>query len=125
MIGEVILADTSVWIGHFRSTDPELVALLNGGRVVMHPFILGELALGNFVSRAAVLADLAALPMVVVAMADEVMRFIETERLFGAGVGYVDAHLLAAVRLTPGVRLWTRDRRLGVVAERFRFNANS
>jgi predicted nucleic acid-binding protein len=115
----VILADTSVWIGHFRGVEAGLVPLLQVGRVVMHPFILGELALGNFGNRAQVLGDLAALPMAAVAMEAEVMRFIETERLFGLGIGYVDAHLLAAVRLTPGVRLWTRDKRLGVVAERF------
>jgi predicted nucleic acid-binding protein len=114
----VILADTSVWIGHFRGVEPGLVSLLNEGRVVMHPFILGELALGSFADRAQVLGDLAALPGVTVATEVEVLRFIEAERLFGLGIGYVDAHLLAAVRLTPGVRLWTRDRRLGAVAER-------
>ena len=92
------------------------------GLVLMHPFVLGELALGNFANRAQVLGDLAALPGVIVAMDAEVMRFIETERLFGLGIGFVDAHLLAAVRLTPGVRLWTRDGRLGVVAERFERN---
>ncbi len=92
--------------------------LLAEGLVVMHPFVLGELALGRFANRAQVLGVLAALPTVVVAMEAEVMRFIEAERLFGLGIGYVDAHLLAAVRLTPGVRLWTRDRRLGVVAEK-------
>lgn len=116
----MILADTSVWIGHFRGGEPGLALLLQEGRVVMHSFVLGELALGNFRNRAQVLGDLAALPMVIVAMEAEVMRFIETERLYGVGVGYVDAHLLAAVRLTPGVRLWTRDKRLGVVAERLK-----
>ncbi len=114
----MILADTSVWIDHFRRAEPRLETLLLEGLVLMHPFVLGELALGSFANRAQVLGDLAALPMAAVAMEAEVMRFIETERLFGLGIGYVDAHLLAAVRLTPGVRLWTRDRRLGVVAER-------
>jgi predicted nucleic acid-binding protein len=114
----VILADTSVWIGHFRGVEPELAGLLGQGRVVMHPFILGELALGSFANRTMVLGDLAALPGVTVAHEDEVRRFIEAEKLFGLGIGYVDAHLLAAARLTPGVRLWTRDKRLAVVAER-------
>ncbi len=114
----MILADTSVWVGHFRGVEPGLAPLLLEGRVVMHPFVLGELALGSFANRAEVLGDLAALPGVTVAMEAEVMRFIEVARLFGLGIGYVDAHLLAAVRLTPGVRFWTRDRGLGVVLER-------
>ncbi len=114
----MILADTSVWIGHFRGDEAGLAPLLQEGRVVMHTFVLTELALGNFGNRAQVLGDLAALPKVTMAMEAEVMRFIEAERLYGVGIGYVDAHLLAAVKLTPGTRLWTRDRRLGVVAER-------
>jgi predicted nucleic acid-binding protein len=114
----VILADTSVWIGHFREHDFRLAALLNSGRVLMHPFVLGELAMGSLASRAQILADLHALPAIGAAMEDEVLGFIERQHLFGLGIGYVDAHLLAAVRLASGARLWTLDKRLASAAGR-------
>jgi predicted nucleic acid-binding protein len=113
----VILVDTSVWIDHFRAGDAALTALLNQGRVLMHPFVLGELALGNFRRRDA-LDALRILPSAVAATDGEVLDFIERNALFGLGIGYVDAHLLAAVRLTPGASLLTRDNRLAAVAER-------
>ena len=84
----------------------------------MHPFILGEIALGGLAQRQLVLGALANLPMAVVAEDIEVLRYIETAALFGLGVGYIDAHLLASMRLTAGGALWTRDRRLRVAAER-------
>lgn len=114
----MILVDTSIWIDHLRQGDPTLVRLLSAGQVLAHPFITGELALGSLRNRAAVLDALDELPRASVATDQEVLRFIETAQLFGQGIGYIDAHLLAAVRLAPGSRLWTRDKRLHGVSQR-------
>jgi len=108
----MILVDTSVWIDHLRHGDVELTRLLNIGQVQTHRFVIGELALGGLQNRNIVLSTLQNLPQVTVASDEEVLHFIETQALFGTGIGYVDAHLLAAVRLTPGTLLWTRDKRL-------------
>ncbi len=113
----MILVDTSVWVDHLRVGNASLATLLADGRVLTHPFIIGELALGSLRQRGAVLADLSDLPEVVVATDAEVLTFIEDHAIFGRGVGYVDAHLLAAARLTAGAVLWTNDRRLHDVAE--------
>jgi predicted nucleic acid-binding protein len=114
----VILIDTSVWIEHLRSASAILTELLGDGEVLGHPFVLGELALGNLRQRDEILRMLRRLPQTTSASHREVLQFIEREALFGRGVGYVDAHLLAAVRLTAGSKLWTRDRRLQAVAAR-------
>ncbi|MEQ9334320.1 type II toxin-antitoxin system VapC family toxin [Thalassobaculum sp.] len=113
----MILVDTSVWIDHFRVADRVLADRLGSVRVLVHPFVIGELALGNLRQRHEILAALADLPRSVVATDAEVLHFVERESLFGRGIGYIDAHLLAAARLTAGTRLWTRDRRLRAVAE--------
>jgi len=112
----LILADTSVWIDHLNRGDQMLQRLLQSDAIVMHPFVLGEIALGGWALRAATLHALERLPRVVVAQDSEVMRLIEDWSLFGSGIGYLDAHLLAAVLLTPDTRLWTRDKRLRAVA---------
>jgi len=112
----VILIDTSVWVDHLRTGDARLSGLLDGGGVLGHPFVTGELALGNLRQRGLVLSALRELPQATVATDEEVLHFIDRRALFGLGVGYVDAHLLAAVRLTAGAKLWTRDRRLQAVA---------
>ena len=112
----MILVDTSVWVDHLRAGNERLTALLSGGQVLGHPFVMGELALGNLRRRDAVLSDLRHLPQAVVAADEEVLHFIDRQRLFGCGIGYLDAHLLAAARLTGGSKLWTRDRRLEAVA---------
>ena len=112
----MILADTSVWVEHFRRGEPRLVRALEAGEVLGHPHILGELALGNLAQRELILELLAALPQAVGAAEAEVLTLIQSARLHGRGIGYVDAHLLAAVRLPPGARLWTFDRRLAAVA---------
>jgi len=112
----VILVDASVWIDHLRADDERLTALLDGDAVLGHPFIVGELALGNLRQREVVLRALRRLPQATVASDQEVLRLIDRQPLFGRGIGYVDAHLLAAVRLTADTRLWTRDRRLRIVA---------
>lgn len=112
----MILVDTSIWIDHLRRNDPHLGYLLDQGRVLGHPFIVGELALGNLCNRDAVLEALLDLPQVPPATDDEVLRFIRRNALHGRGIGYIDAHLLASARLAPGTRLWTRDKRLLAVA---------
>ncbi len=113
----MILVDTSVWIDHLRKSDAALVRLLEDGAVATHPFVVGEIALGSVKRREAVLEGLAGLPSVAVATDDETLAFIESASLAGSGVGYLDAHLLAAVRLTPEARLWTRDKGLRSAAD--------
>ena len=108
----MILVDTSVWIDHLRRGDAELMKLLNAGQVLTHRFVIGELALGSLQNRNIVLSTLQNLPQVTVASDEEVLHFIESRALFGTGIGYIDAHLLAAVRLSPGTLIWTRDKRL-------------
>jgi predicted nucleic acid-binding protein len=108
----VILVDTSVWIDHLRTGDKTLVDLLLAKQVLSHPFVIGEIALGHLPDRRHVLSSLRDLPQAIVASQDEVLSLIEREHLFGFGIGYVDAHLLAATRLTEGASLWTRDKQL-------------
>jgi predicted nucleic acid-binding protein len=114
----MILVDTSIWIDHLRAADEALIALLEAGAALSHPFVIGELALGRLARRNLVLGLLQDLPQVVAATDGEVMAFIERNELAGLGIGYVDAHLLASVRLTAGASLWTRDKRLSTVADR-------
>lgn len=115
----MILADTAIWIDHLhRGGDERMVALLQAGEVVIHPHVLGEIALGSLRNRAGILRDLRALPQVMMAEEEEVFGLIERHRLFGTGIGYVDAHLLASALLTSETRLWTRDRRLHEAAAR-------
>ena len=113
----MILVDTSVWVDHLRRGDAELAALLDRSVVLMHPFVVGEIACGSLSDRSSILGLLADLPIAVVPEAQEVLGFIDHHRLHGKGIGYVDVHLLASVTLTHGASLWTRDRRLRAVAE--------
>ena len=112
----MILVDTSVWVDHLRANDKALIALLDTGAVLAHPFVIGELALGNLRQREIVLNALSDLPQASVATDREVLHFIDRHMLSGRGIGYIDAHLLAAVQLTAGAALWTRDNRLHGVA---------
>lgn len=112
----MILVDTSVWVDCLRAGDESLTALLNSSRVLMHAFVLGELTCGNLHNREEVLTLLKDLPRLPSATDDEVLFFIERHTLMGRGIGYVDAHLLAAVALDGSARLWTRDKRLRTVA---------
>lgn len=114
----MILADTSVWVDHLRKGDPRLVGLLDTGQVLTHPFVIGELALGHLRHRETVVALLQDIPSAVTATDGEVLHFIEQHRLYGLGIGYVDAHLVTATLLTPGALLWTRDKVLLRIAER-------
>lgn len=120
----MILVDTSVWIDHFRHDDPVLSQSLNQRQVLSHPFVIGELALGSFRQRDLILEALRGLPSVLVAHDEEVHAFINNHKLFGIGIGYIDAHLLTATLLTPDVKFWTRDKRLRAAALRLDVNAN-
>lgn len=121
----MILVDTSIWIDHLRTRDEQLTQLLEAGQVLAHPFVTGELALGNLRNRDAVLGALQNMPQAAVATEPEVLRFIGEKGLFGLGIGYIDAHLLAAVLLTPGSLLWTRDKRLLAASSRLSIAANA
>ena len=114
----MILVDTSVWVDHLRSGEPRLQSLLQNSQILAHPFVVGELALGQIKQRKILLHDLRLLPQATISQDDEVLHFISQHSLFGLGIGYIDAHLLASVLLTPGTQLWTRDKRLLTVAER-------
>ncbi|MFA4926990.1 MAG: type II toxin-antitoxin system VapC family toxin [Patulibacter sp.] len=112
----MILADTSVWIDHLRFGDSTLTHLLGAGLVLGHPWVIGELALGNLSQRHEILGDLTALPTATGASDHEVLEMIERHALHGRGIGYADAQLLASTLLTPEAYLWTRDKRLALAA---------
>ena len=112
----MILVDTSVWIDHLHRASPALTWGLERKDVLIHPFVIGEIACGRIKNRGAVLEFFAELPRPAVATHEEVMALIESRHLMGRGLNYVDAHLLASVALTAHSRLWTRDRRLHDVA---------
>jgi predicted nucleic acid-binding protein len=114
----VILADTSIWVDHLARGDDMMTSLLDAEAVLMHPFVMGEIALGNLPRRVEALSNLNKLPKSVTVDSTEVLHFIERNDIFGTGIGYVDAHLLVATALTADVRLWTRDKRLRTVTER-------
>jgi len=107
----MVLVDTSVWVRHFQEGDPNLERLLDDGEVLCHPFIVGELACGNLKNRQEILSLLQLLPLATQAKHEEVMQFIEQNRLMGKGLGNIDVHLSASAVLT-GVPLWTHDQKL-------------
>ncbi len=108
----MILADTSIWIDHFRFGIPDLVAALESNLIVVHPSVDGELACGNLPDRVETLRLLDQLPRSPVASDSEVRHLIEERGLFGSGLGWVDMQLIASVQLLPAGELWTRDRKL-------------
>lgn len=112
----MILVDTSIWIDHLRSGSPALAALLQTDAVCTHDFVIGELACGNLRKRAEVLSLLQSLPRLSAATEDETLFFIEQQQLMGRGIGYIDAHLLAAA-VIRNVPIWTKDKRLKAIAE--------
>ncbi len=114
----MVLVDTSIWVDHLRAEDEALGALLKKGRVLVHPFVVGELALGRLRQRETVLITMRKMSQAMVVTDNEVLHFIARHQLFGLGIGYVDAHLLVAVRFTIGASLWTRDKRLLAAADR-------
>ena len=91
----------------------------------MHPFIIGELAICHLPDRQRIMQDLHRLPQVAVATPHEVLLLVERHRLFGLGIGYVDANLLASTKLTPGASLWTRDKRLRAAAQALSLDAKT
>lgn len=119
----MILVDTSIWIDHLRHRDGTLVELLRSGLVLCHPWVIGELALGNLRNRDEILRLLHGLPRATVATDGEVLTLVSRESLHGRGIGYVDAHLLAAARLTAHGTLWTRDKRLSALASQLGVDA--
>jgi len=118
----VILVDTSVWVDHFRVGKQPLRTLLRDEEVLTHPFVIGELACGIVHNRGEIFRLLQALPEARVAEHEEVIKFVEAHRLFGRGIGWVDAHLLAAALLS-GATLWTLDKRLAHVATTMKIRA--
>ncbi len=108
-----ILVDTSVWVDHFKNRNEELVRLLSGDLVLIHPMVIGELACGTPPApRVRTLRDLNLLPQCHQASMSEGMAFIENKMLYGHGCGLVDITLLASALITPGATLWTLDKRL-------------
>jgi predicted nucleic acid-binding protein len=120
----VILVDTSVWIDHLRSPDLKLQKLLQNDEVVTHPFVRLELALGSIATREKVLADLALLPQAPIAATDELFSLVELRRLYRRGIGITDLHLLCCGLFDKSISIWTRDRRLGEIADEFGLRAS-
>ncbi len=114
----MILVDTSIWIDHFRYGEAELRKIIEDDRLLCHPAIIGELALGSLRDRDAVIAFLAAQREALVATHDEVMTMIDRHSIFSMEIGYTDAHLLASTLLDQRSVLWTRDKRLEAAAQK-------
>jgi predicted nucleic acid-binding protein len=113
----LVLADTSIWIDHFRRSNFQLARLLDRGDIVMHPFVVGELVLGKVAKIAEMIDFFHFLPATIVASTDEILEFIAKRKLSGSGIGYVDVHLLAAAALMPETLVWTRDKKLRAAAQ--------
>ncbi len=113
----MILADTSVWIDHLRSGNKDLRRHLDQAQIVIHPFVIAELALGSLKERTKTLALLDLLPQVRVAQRNELRITIEARRLYNLGIGLTDAHLIASVLIDSPTLLWTKDKRLRQVAD--------
>jgi len=112
----MILADTSIWIDYLRGRNSEMQAHVQNGKIVTHPFVIAEIALGSLKNRSKTLALMDMLEQVNVANLSEVRRMIEARSLYSQGIGLTDVHLLASCLLTPGTRLWTSDSALKRVA---------
>ena len=111
----MVLADTSVWIEHFCGREKNLAGPLSEGLVFMHPFVIGELACGNFKDRSLVLSHLKSLPAAKVATHDEALEFLDRHKAWGQGLGWIDVHLLASALLSD-CGFWTLDKRLALAA---------
>lgn len=120
----MILVDTSVWADHFRATDGELVSLIRAGGVAIHEHVLGELAIGNLRDWERTVVALASLPRVPTVSEPDWLSCVRRHRLSGSGLGFVDAHLLAAAETEQNIRLWTRDKRLAAMADRMNCKAD-
>jgi hypothetical protein len=118
----LILVDTSVWVDHLRRGSARLEELLRDGLVLVHPFVIGELALGRLKKRTEILGLLGEMPRAEAASHEEVLKFVDRHELAGCGVGWIDVHLLVSAALNS-VALWTLDRRLATAAERLALSA--
>jgi predicted nucleic acid-binding protein len=114
----MVLADTSIWIDHFRNGNGQLIELLDNGEVFCHPFIIGELACGHINNRQEIITALQSLPQSTFIEHDEIMIFIEKNQIMGKGLGYIDVAILAS-SLVTGIPLWTFDRKLNAIAKKF------
>jgi predicted nucleic acid-binding protein len=112
----MILADTSIWINHLDKTDDVMSRLLRDKQIFLHPFVIGEISLGNLKNRSGVLSNLQKLRTISIADHRDVSDLIENSKLFGLGIGYVDCHLLTSAALAKA-RLWTADKRLAAAAK--------
>lgn len=113
----MILVDTSVWVDHLRHGDKTLAQLLTQGQVCIHPMITGELACGNLKNRGQLIDLWQSLPCSIEASHQEALLFLESHRLMGKGIGFVDLHLLSSTALTANTLLWTHDKRLASIAK--------
>ena len=112
----MILADTSIWVDHLHGSNPQMEDLLNRGKIAMHPFVVGEIALGSLRNRRQKLGAMDSLRKVKVAQMSEVRRMIEAHTLYAKGIGLTDAHIVDSCLLTPGTQLWTRDAAMKAIA---------
>jgi predicted nucleic acid-binding protein len=119
----MILVDTSIWIDYLRQGEPLLTEQISNGQVLMHGMVLGELAIGTFKNRQLLLKRWRALPFIQSASDAGVLEFLEAHQLMGTGIGWIDLHLLAAVSLTKENQLWTRDKRLDIIAQTLNISA--
>jgi len=116
----MVLVDTSVWVSHFKNTQPKLIELLNQDLVSCHPLVIAEIACGTPPNpRARTLGDLSLLNQCKIATQEEVLSIIERYNLFGRGCGYIDIALLASALITDSTKLWTLDKRLNLLAKQF------
>jgi predicted nucleic acid-binding protein len=107
----MVLVDTSVWVSHLRHGNPKLQEMLQEGKVVSHPFIIGELTCGKISNRVEIISLMQSLPMLDIVEHEELLLFIEHNKMMGTGLGFVDVHLMAAAILA-GIPLWTQDKKL-------------
>jgi predicted nucleic acid-binding protein len=120
----VILVDTSVWIDHLRNPDVKLQQLLQNDEVVSHPLVRLELALGSIATREKVLTDLALLPQAPIGATDELFSLVELRSLYRRGIGITDLHLVCSALLDRSISIWTRDQRLGDIADEIGLRAS-
>lgn len=119
----MILVDTSVWIDHLQKPAVKLQELLQNDEAVTHPLVRLELALGSIANREKILSDLSLLPQVPVAETEELFTLLERRKLYSRGIGVTDLHLIASSLIDKSLSIWTRDRRLGEIAEEFGLRA--
>lgn len=115
-----VLIDSSAWINHLRVPDAAVIAILSNGRALTHPMVIGEITLGTPRDRKSTLESISLLQRTNAASMDEVLQFVERERLYGLGCGLIDVTLLMSTLITPGASLMTLDNRLAALAERFK-----